>query len=231
VASNGTHLAILDGNGSPLLRVPRFSVAAPGSLEKLAAVLRSLAMFQVVRFLTTYQVHSPLPSEWFSVRLFNKASRAHDGSGGLQVYHGDVLTYAISNRTDSLPTYVHMLSLNASWSITTLLWNIRIPPRQQRTGELTMTIPSKINDDDPLEVEDTILVIFCVGKQSGETLVTSSEWLKSVYMPPVLLKHGSETHEVPVWPFFVPPPNWVVKHFTVRTVQRPNGDVGGLNGA
>jgi hypothetical protein len=198
VVNNGTHLAILDRNGSPLSRVPRFLIAAPGSHEKLAAVLRSLAMFQAVRFLTTYELHSPLPSEWFSARLFNKASRAHNASGGLQLCHGDVLSYAISNGTDSLPTYVHMLSLNASWSITTLLWNIRIPPRQQRAGELTMAIPGKVNDDDPLEAEDTILVIFCVGKQSGETLVTSSEWLKSVYMPPVLLEHGSETHEVPM---------------------------------
>jgi hypothetical protein len=227
VVNNGTHLAILDRNGSPLSRVPRFLIAAPGSHEKLAAVLRSLAMFQAVRFLTTYELHSPLPSEWFSARLFNKASRAHTASGGLQLCHGDVLSYAISNGTDSLPTYVHMLSLNASWSITTLLWNIRIPPRQQRTGELTMAIPGKVNNDDPLEAEDTILVIFCVGKQSGETLVTSSELLKSVYIPPVLLEHGSETHEVPMWPFFIPPPNWVVKHFTIRIEQRPDGDVGG----
>jgi hypothetical protein len=231
VVNNGTHLAILDRSGSPLSLVSRFLIAAPGSLEKLAAVLRSLAMFQAVRFLTTYELHSPLPSEWFSARLFNKASRAHTASGGLQLCHGDVLSYAISNGTDSLPTYVHMLSLNASWSITTLLWNIRIPPRQQRTGELTMAIPGKVNNDDPLEAEDTILVIFCVGKQSGETLITSSEWLKSVYMPPVLLEHGSETHEVPMWPFFIPPPNWVVKHITIRTEQRPDGDVGGVIGA
>ena len=227
MANNGTHLTILDHNGLPLPRVPRFPIAAPGSLEKLAAVLRSLAMFQTVRFLTTYQLHSPLPSEWFPARLFNKASHAHNASGGLLLYHGDALCYAISNRTDSLPTYVHMLSLNASWRVTTLLWNVRIPPRQQRTGELTMAIPGKVNDDDPPEAEDTILVIFCVGNQSGETLVASSEWLKSVYMPPVLFDHDSETNGAPMWPFFVPPPNWVVRHFTIRTVQRPDGDVGG----
>jgi hypothetical protein len=231
VANNGTHLALLDHNGSPLSRVPRFSIATPSSPEKLAAVLRSLAMFRAIRILTTYQLHSPLPSEWFSVRLLNKSSRAHDASGELQLYHGDVLSYVISNRMDSLPAYVHILCLNASWSVTTLLWNVRVPPRQQRTGELTMAIPSKVNDDDPLVAEDTILVIFCVGEQCAERLVTSSEWLKSVYMPPVLLEHGSDTNEVPVWPFFVPPPNWVVRHFTTRTIQRPDGDVGELIGA
>lgn len=184
-------------------------------------------MFHAVRYLTIYQLHSPLPAEWFFVRLFNKTNRVHDASsGGLQLYHGDVLSYVISNRTDTLPTYVHMLSLNASWSVTTLLWNVRIPPRQQRTGNLTMAIPGRVNDDDPPDAEDTILVIFCVGEQCAERLVTSSEWLKSVYMPPVLLEPGSETNEVPVWPFFVPPPNWVVKHFTIRTMPRPEGGVG-----
>jgi hypothetical protein len=149
----------------------------------------------------------------------------------LQVYHGDILSYTITNRTDTFPTYVHMLSLNASWNVSTLLWNVRIPPRGQRTGDLSMTLPRRINDsdDDPLleeVVEDRIVVIFCVGEQCAERMVTAAEWLGSVYVPPVFVEHpgsGEERVRVKVRGVFVPPPNWVVKVFKVqvRTVPRP----------
>jgi hypothetical protein len=118
-----------------------------------------------------------------------------------------------------------MLSLNASWTVSTLLWNVRIPPRQQRTGELTMVLPRRVNEDDPVEAVDTILVIFCVGEQCAERMVTPAEWLSSVYVPPVLVGPGEGTVEVPVGRCFVPPPNWVVKCFTVRTVLRPEGGI------
>jgi hypothetical protein len=124
-----------------------------------------------------------------------------------------------------------MLSLNASWTVGTLLWNVRIPPQEERGGDLTMVVPRRANDDDPMEVEDTIVVVFCVGEQCGERLVTPSEWLKSIYLPPVLLEPGleeEEGREVPIWPFFVPPPNWLVKEFTVRTVQRHEGGGNGV---
>jgi hypothetical protein len=132
-----------------------------------------------------------------------------------------------------------MLSLNASRTVGTLLWNVRIPPRQQRTGDLTMALPRRVyvnaDDDDGLveEAEDTILVIFCVGEQCAERMVTAAEWLRGVYIPPVLWEpdgsgRGAKEREVPVWPFFVPPPNWVVKHFTVRTMRRPLSGGSGL---
>ncbi|KAK4120103.1 hypothetical protein N657DRAFT_625707 [Parathielavia appendiculata] len=210
-----------------LPRVPRVSTTMPGSFERLATVLKSLATYQAVQSLTTYRLHSPIPAEWFSVRLFNKARRSHDtsSSGPLQVCHGEALSYAISNRSDIYPVYVHMLSLNASWTIGIMLWNVRIPPRQQRTGHLTMTLPRRVNNDDPQEADDTILVIFCVGEQCAERMVSPSEWLSSVYVPPVLVEPGKKTVEVPIYPFFAPPPNWLVKDFRVRTVprSRPQG--------
>ncbi|KAK4096347.1 hypothetical protein N658DRAFT_519264 [Parathielavia hyrcaniae] len=222
---------VTDDQGSPLTHLPRISTTTPGSFDTLATVLRSLSAFQVVQLLTAYQLHSPIPAEWFSVRLFSKGQRSRDtpSSGPLEVCHGETLNYTISNRTDTSPAYVYMLSLNASWTIGTLLWNVRIPPRQQRSGHLTMSLPRRVNndedDDDPVQkADDTILFIFCVGEQCAERMVSPSEWLRSVYVPPVLVGPGEKMSvEVPVWPFFVPPPNWVVKAFriTVRTVPRP----------
>jgi hypothetical protein len=116
-----------------------------------------------------------------------------------------------------------MLSLNASWTVSTLLWNIRIPPRQQRTGELSMVLPRRVNQDDPLEGEDTIVVIFCVGEQCAERMVVAQEWLRSVYIPPGVVGPGEERVEGTVCMGFVPPPNWVVKSLRVRTVLRPEG--------
>lgn len=207
----------------PVPYMPRIPTKPPDSVDQLAPILRGLATFHVVRSLATYQLHSPLPPDWFSVRFSSKPDRAHEASprGALQLYQDDVLSYAVSNRTDNHPVYVHMLGLNASWTVSTLLWNTRIPPRQQRTGDLTMTLPPPANDgDDHSEAEDTILVIFCVGEQCAENLVSASEWLRSVYLPPVLLGPEMEGRDVPVWPFYLPPPNWLVKSVTVRTVRR-----------
>lgn len=224
--SSGAHLSIIGEDGSPLSRVPRLPIDSTDAIERLGTVLRQLTTFQTVRSVIDYQFYSPIPADWFSVRLFNKTNPSAEAlSGSLQLFHGDSLRYIISNRTDSHTAHVHMLSLNASWTIGTLLWHVHIPPRQQRTGDLTMVLPGPVNDDDPPEAEDTILVIFCVGEQCSERLVTSSEWLKGIYIPPLLLEPGTDSNKgVPVWPFFVPPPNWLVKHFTVRTVQRPQGE-------
>ncbi|KAK3305186.1 uncharacterized protein B0T15DRAFT_484882 [Chaetomium strumarium] len=213
------HLVIADWKGSPVPRVRRIPIDAADALEDLGKALRLLAASQTVRSLTEYQYYSPVPRDWFSIRLYNKNMPADYASNKLELFHGDCLRYVISNRADSHPVYVHMFSLNASWTVGTLLWHVQIPPKQQRTGELTMTLPRQVHGDGPAEVEDTIVVIFCMGEQCSERLVTSSEWLKSIYIPPMLW--GSDVEkEVPIWPFFVPPPNWVVKQFTVRTVQR-----------
>jgi hypothetical protein len=221
------HIAIVDRDGRRLPRTPRLPIERPDCLDKLASVVRSLAAFHAVRSLTAYRPYSPLPADWFSVRFFNKTSRAHMASSDeLQLHDGDVISYVLSNRTNHHPTYVHMLSLNASWTVGTLLWNVRIPPRQQRTGNLTMVLPRRINDDDPVEAEDTLLVIFCVGEQCAERLMSSAEWLRSVYIPPVLLEPDAQSSEVPIWPFFVPPPNWVVHQVTMRTVPRPESGSG-----
>ncbi len=191
-------------------------------MESLGIVLRLLATFQSIRSLADYEFHSPVPADWFSVRLSNKHNPSQNASSGtLQLFHGGSLRYIVSNHTDNHTAHVHMLSLNASWTIGTLLWHVHLPPGQQRTGNFTLVLPRKVDDDDPAEAEDTIVVIFCVDEQCAERLATSSEWLRSVYVPPVLLEPGTESKQVPVWPFFVPPPNWFVKHFTIRTVQRP----------
>ncbi|KAK4142665.1 uncharacterized protein C8A04DRAFT_29617 [Dichotomopilus funicola] len=205
-----------------MLLMPQIQVNVPDILQRLAALVRAVATFHAVRSLTRYQPHSPLPAEWFTVRFFNKTSGQHHNEKGrqLQSHDGDTLSYVITNRTEIHPAYVHMLSLNSSWRINTLLWNVRVPPRQQRTGDLTMLLPPKVREDDPQDAEDIIIVIFCVGEQFSEQMVSSTEWLRSLYVPPVLLDPGAKAGEVPVWPFFVPPPNWVIKHISVRTVPR-----------
>ncbi len=221
---DGTYIIITDGTGCPLAHVPRITSASPDAIERLGRTLRMLATVHTVRSLTKYQIHSPVPAHWFSVGLFNKNNPSENtASGGLHLAQGGGVQYIISNRTDDHSAHVHMLSLNASWTIGTLLWHVHLPPRQLRTGELSVVPASKVNDDDPPETDDTILVIFCVGEQCAERLVTASEWLRKVYIPPVLLEPGTDTQEGAVWPFFVPPPNWLVKHFTIRTVQQPRG--------
>ncbi|KAH6617537.1 hypothetical protein F5144DRAFT_624215 [Chaetomium tenue] len=109
------------------------------------------------------------PSHWFTARFSPKPNRARarDNNNTLHLHDGDVLTYTLSNRTALHTASVHMLSLNASWTVGTLLWNARLPPRQQRTGELTMVLPRRVNEDDPAEAEDAIVVIFCVGVGVG----------------------------------------------------------------
>ena len=228
-ANDGTHHVVTNHQGQQLSRVPRIPLETTDAIEKLSTVLRLLATFQSIRSLSDYQQHSPIPDEWFSVRLSNKNKPFENASSGrLELFHGDSLRYTVSNRTDNHTAHVHMLSLNASWTVGTLLWHVHLPPRQHRTGDFTLVVPRKVNNDDPTEAEDTIVVIFCVGEQSSERLLSSSEWLGSVYIPPVLLVPGVEANDLPVWPFFVPPPNWCVKRFTIRTVQRPQSpDSGG----
>ncbi|KAH6613626.1 hypothetical protein B0J18DRAFT_473330 [Chaetomium sp. MPI-SDFR-AT-0129] len=222
VAITTHYLALTDRFRTPIPRIPQIQVNVPDILQRLATLLRAVATFHAVRSLTRYQPHSPLPAEWFTVRFFNKASGQHHNEKGqqLQSHDGDTLSYVITNRTEIHPAYVHMLSLNSSWRINTLLWNVRVPPRQQRTGDLAMFLPPKVSEDDPQDAEDTIIVIFCVGEQFSEQMVSSAEWLRSLYVPPVLLDPGVKAGEVPVWPFFVPPPNWVIKQLSVRTVPR-----------
>ena len=228
-ANDGTHHVVTNHQGQQLSRVPRIPLETTDAIDKLSTVLRLLATFQSIRSLADYQQHSPIPDEWFSVRLSNKNKPFENASSGrLELFHGDSLRYTVSNRTGNHTAHVHMLSLNASWTVGTLLWHVHLPPRQHRTGEFTLVVPRKVNNDDPTEAEDIIVVIFCVGEQSSERLLSSSEWLRSVYIPPVLLVPGVEANGLPVWPFFVPPPNWCVKRFTIRTVQRPQSpDSGG----
>lgn len=224
IVDGETHLIVTDGTGCPFGRVPRIPIESTDAMERVGKTLRMLATVHTVRSLTKYEACSPVPAHWFSVRLCNKNNPSENTtSGGLHLAQGGRVRYIISNRTDDHSAHVHMLSLNASWTIGTLLWHVHLPPRQQRTGELAVVPAAKVNDNDPPEADDTILVIFCVGEQFAERLVTASEWLRKVYIPPVLLNPGEAVQEGPVWPFFVPPPNWLVKHFTIRTVQQPRG--------
>ena len=228
-------LVIADARGEPLPWLPPVSQEQKGTSEKLSSMLRSLSTFHVLRSITAYKRYSPIPSDWFSVRMFNKANPTYHTATSdpipiLYLTHGDVLSYVLSNRTPSFPAHVHMLSLNASWTVGTLLWNVRLPAGQDRAGDFTMVVPHPVNkdEDDPeMEAEDRIIVIFCVGERSGctERLMTPSEWLKGLYIPPVLVEPGEEClekkrKELPVWPFFVPPPSWVVKEVVVRTKRR-----------
>jgi len=138
----------------------------------------------------------------------------------IRVLQGDRLSYVISNRLSDVPVHVHMISLNASWSIGNLQWDIRVPPLGMRSGDMIMAIPPNVNDDDDLEIEDTIVVIFCTGEQSVDRYSTASEWQKRIYLPPVLLSAEHRSQSVPTWLPFVPPPNCQIRHFTVRTAPR-----------
>lgn len=141
----------------------------------------------------------------------------------IRVQHGDTISYVISNKLRAAPVHLHMLSLNASWSIGTLLWNARIPPMGERSGDITMVIPRKINDNDEDAIEDTIIVIFCVGEQSADRFRSVAEWLRRIYLPPVVLSPGRRSQSVPTWLPFVPPPNCQVRQFTIKTAPRDNG--------
>ncbi|KAK0707863.1 hypothetical protein B0H67DRAFT_543167 [Lasiosphaeris hirsuta] len=220
-----SRFVVSDHNWSPLPRIPKISIEAINTTERLARSLRSLATFRTIKALTNYRHYSPLPMDWFSIRIFNKDITHGDVSfNRLQVYHGDMVSYVISNRLETAPVHMHMLSLNASWSIGTLLWNVRIPPLGERTGELTMTIPRKVNDDDPNEIEDMIIIIFSVDWLCGERFRSAAEWLKSIYTPPILITPERQHQSVSTWLPFVPPPNWQVRYFTVQTVQRGRSD-------
>ncbi|SPQ26440.1 548b9f0d-7290-4e60-957b-ee2b088f12f2 [Thermothielavioides terrestris] len=220
VTVNGTHLRIADLKGSPLPWLPCVPINATDAAERLAAALRSLATFQTIRSLAEYQYYSPVQPDWFSARLFKKNGPADHTTDKLELFNGDSIRYVVSNRTNCHPAHVHMLSLNASWTVGVLLWHVHVPPRQQRTGELSMALPRRVNADDPTEANDTVLVIFCVGEQCAERLTTASEWFKSIHVPPVWLDPEKAEIEVPVRPFFVPPPNWLVKRFSIRTLPR-----------
>jgi hypothetical protein len=120
-----------------------------------------------------------------------------------------------------------MLSLNASWTIGQLQWNVRVPPLGVRSGDMMMTIPAAISEDDDAEIEDTIIVIFCVGEQSVDRYRTPSEWHERIYLPPVLLTSDHRGQSVPTWLPFVPPPNCQVRHFTIHTTPHKRSDSAG----
>jgi hypothetical protein len=92
IAANNSNLQIVDAHGLPLLRVPCIPINDKDVVKKLNTVLRSLATFQTVRSLINYQFYSPLPADWFSVRMFNKAKPSATTSGKLELSHGDVLS-------------------------------------------------------------------------------------------------------------------------------------------
>ncbi|KAK3682948.1 hypothetical protein B0T22DRAFT_297624 [Podospora appendiculata] len=160
---------VLDEQHTPVSRIARTPVEATKAAVLLAGSLRAIATFRAIEALTNYRPHCPLPMDWFSIRIFNKTKPPEDGSfGRLRLHNGENFSYVIANRTDAVPVYVHMLCLNASWTIGTLLWNTFIPPRGETSGDLAISIPRKVNELDADEIEDTILVIFCVGEQLGD---------------------------------------------------------------
>ncbi|KAK4223381.1 hypothetical protein QBC38DRAFT_425526 [Podospora fimiseda] len=196
--------------------------------QQLSIALRKISLCRAIHGLTTYHT-LPLPRDWFGIRMFNKdksyRSLEDAAVARFQLYHGEMFTYVLSNYTQDQPVYVYMLSLNASWTVGNLLWNVCIPAGTgcERTGDLTMSIPRKVNDDDPDVIEDTMVVIASFGEPC---LGMSSpvEWLKRVYVPPVLVAGGEGSEkdgdkEVYYLPW-LPPPNCQVRHFTIRTVPR-----------
>ncbi|KAK4456718.1 hypothetical protein QBC42DRAFT_190347 [Cladorrhinum samala] len=245
----------------PLPRIPRISVYARDVQAQLSRAIRSIVLSRTIRSLTMYRSlpvarlepsmsvpSSPVPRDWFGIRMFNKdrSYRTLEDAAvaRFQLFHGEMFTYVLSNYSE-MPVWVYMLSLNASWTVGTLLWNVCIPPGakwertggsgSERTGDLSMSIPRKLNDDDPDVIEDTMVVIACFGEQFGGHgrggggmigVTTPEEWLKNIYVPPVLVEDGSEgkdnneVQQVPVWLPFIPPPNWQIRHFTIRTVPR-----------
>ncbi|KAK1755391.1 hypothetical protein QBC47DRAFT_460409 [Echria macrotheca] len=215
---------ISDERGMPISRLPRVPLAAPDCLERVTAALHALGLIRTLRALGSYHFYSPLEApdrDWFSIRLFNETGSValEDASfRRVEARHGDSLSYVISARVpdDRIPVHVHMLSLNASWTISTLLWNARVVG--ERSGEITVTIPRKVCEEtDGDDIEDTIIVVFCVGEQAVDRFRTAADWLRRVYLPPVLLLEG--THQsVPTWLPFVPPPSWQVRYFEIHTV-------------
>ncbi|KAK0615242.1 hypothetical protein B0T17DRAFT_620037 [Bombardia bombarda] len=223
---------IVDSTGQPLSRVPRTNVGAINVVKRLSDSLRSIATVRTVDAFCNYRNYSPIPLDWFSIRIYNKNRTLDDASfAHFQMYDNETFSYVISNKTSSIPVYVHILCLNASWTVGTLLWNVRIPPMSEKTGDLTMTIPRKVNDDDGTEIEDKILVIFRVGEQYCESYGITEEWLRRIYVPPVIVpvdgekgaasgSAGCALSRHSCWLPFVPPPSWQVRYFTVRTVPR-----------
>jgi len=138
----------------------------------------------------------------------------------IRAQHGDSISYVVSNRLREVAVHFHMLTLNASWTVGTLMWNARIPPMGERSGDITMIIPRKLNDSDEDFIEDTIVVVFCVGEQSVDRFKSAAEWLQRIYLPPVVLPSGRRSQSVPTWLPFVPPPNCQIRHFTVQTVPK-----------
>ncbi|KAK4182454.1 hypothetical protein QBC35DRAFT_457281 [Podospora australis] len=222
--SRSPRLVIVDEAGNPFPRLPQIPSDDVHRQEKVFSALRSVVMSRTIRALTKYRPYSPIPMDWFSIRILNKdrSYRTLEDAAvaRCQLYHGEMFSYVLCNYSETLPVYVHLLSLNASWTIGTLLWNVRLPPGSQRTGDLNMAIPRKVNDDDPDVVDDTLVVIGCFGEQCIERLVTPMEWLKNIYMPPVLLAREKKIGDVPVWLPFIPPPNWQIRHFTIRTIPK-----------
>lgn len=160
--------------------------------------------------------------------MFNDDVAVDDALGTtFQAFMGDRISYVVFNRLTDAPVHVHMLSLNASWTVGQLQWNLRVPSMGVRSGDMMMSIPAKVNEDDDTEIEDTIIVIFCVGEQSVDRYRTPSEWHERIYLPPVLLTSDHRGQSVPTWLPFVPPPNCLVRHFTIRTSpRRRSNDIG-----
>ncbi|KAK3998092.1 hypothetical protein QBC44DRAFT_255 [Cladorrhinum sp. PSN332] len=232
IINDDNEFVILGGpKWKALSRIPRISAQASNNHEQLSSALRSIALCHAIRGLTAYRT-LPAPRDWFGIRMFNKdksyRSLEDAAVARFQLYHGEMFTYVLSNYTKNLPVYVYMLSLNASWTVGNLLWNVCIPPGAgcERTGDLTMSIPRKINDDDPDVIEDTMVVIASFGEPCG-SMGSPAEWLRSVYVPPVLFMAASDDdsksnceRDVPVYLPFLPPPNCQIRFFTIRTVPR-----------
>ncbi|KAM7191627.1 hypothetical protein V8F20_009234 [Naviculisporaceae sp. PSN 640] len=203
-------------DGEPIPRILRIPTTSNSLLERATNSLYTISLFRSVSAIAGYQEFSPIPSDWFSVRITG-ASSNRDGSRQTTVVdlllgekgsligpaimnlgHGDTLSYVLTNKTRSIPVSAHLLCLSSSWSIQSPIWNEPILPGQEKCGSLAMIVPSKVNESDSETVEDEFLVIFVVGEQhSGRNGWDNLEdWLNIVYMPPILPPSLSELGEI-----------------------------------
>ena len=250
---NKNCLVILNNTSSPVSRVPRLRTASPNIIERVANSLYSISLFRTISAITNYQSYSPIPTDWFSIRMTASSFNGHgnsrvlttknvslDDNGNnkeplMRVHHGDTLSYVLANRTESVPVSVHMMCLNASWTIGSPVWNEQILPGQEKCGNLAMIIPRKINEYDDDEIEDQFIVIFVVGdgqraKGNRDRPGAVEEWLKRVYLPPVFVPlsgqgDGEADDGVSGQRYgrhlpFIPPPSWQIWRFGIRTVPR-----------
>lgn len=203
------HYVCLDENGARLSRLPRIPVGDNSNFDELSALLSHLTRFRAVQAVKSYRLHSPLPTEMFPVNIYyGTYSYEPSLEARIKVLEGDNLTLTFKNNTD-LPASYLVLCCNASWSVTTL-WSTLLSPGDAEDIELGMVISDPVNEDDSSEIEDTIVLLSSVGHPSTGNLadVEFDEF------------DQNDISLEKVWAPIIPPPNWQISSFIVRTIPR-----------